>query len=119
MIPAEIHPLGGKFGIRLQKGHKVRRKGILPAMGLGADNLICRDFMDAQFYLSRRHVFRKNLVQDLGIGVMSPENRLPVGLPSPLQCLFILFCCFLSAHRTPPMISSDIRSCYYTIFHPR
>ena len=45
---AEVGPLGGKLGVRLQQRHEVGRKGCVPSAGLGAHDALGRDLHQTQ-----------------------------------------------------------------------
>ena len=72
------HPLGGKFAVLREEGHKVCGKGALPSAGLGADDALRGDLDDAQVHPSGDHGVVQNLVQHLGIGVAPLEDAVPV-----------------------------------------
>ncbi len=95
---AKVDPLGGKFSVHVQQGHKVGGKGGAPPLRLGPHNLVQGDFRQPQLHLSRCHAFLQDFIQHLGIGVAPPQDAAFVGFAPPLLGAAVLLCRFLTAH---------------------
>ena len=88
---AEVGPLGGKLGVRLQQRHEVGRKGCVSPAGLGAHDALSRDLHQTQRLLRYDVHIDQNIVQHRKIGRLAACHAGTIGALSGLQRVFVIF----------------------------
>ena len=88
---AEVRPLGGKLGVRLQQRHKVGGKGRVPSAGLGAHDALCRDLHQAQGLLGHDVHIDQDIIQHRQVGRLAPGHTGTVCSLACFQGVFVIF----------------------------
>ena len=99
---AQAYPLMRKFRLLAEQRHEVCRKGVLPAAGLCADDVLGRAIYRAKLNSARSHRLVEYLVEHLRVRVLPLYQAFLAAFLPGLQGYRILLCCFLSAHGRSP-----------------
>ena len=91
MRVAQVRPLDGKLGVRLQQGHKIIRKSGVPSAGLGAHKAVRRDLHKPQRLLRYDIHALEHIVQNSQIGRLAAGYAGTIGALPCAQCTFIIF----------------------------